>query len=406
MCGGALLMGYALYVQAQTLAKVRCLEAFATEYGPRDAPGADLCHLVHPQEEEEKEAKAQELRDKAAARKQASSSAGGRTAANGESAAAAAVPVSSPRLQDRRQSSSNGHPQLQQPTSPTGDVPETCANCSAHASATHRLSICTRCRAARYCSEKCQRAAWPAHKAACAAAAKARTSQTGSNPDHAPQLDPALHPRGSDGSGSGGSDDLKEEDVLSALGGLIQRHADARADPLQKQFESAIVQFVRGSYRPAVSALQDVAARAAREQRPDLAGDALRWLGHAHNRLGAPARAAAAFAEGAAIGVKIGSKKLQVDCLSGLGVTHRGQNQTDAAVGYLRQALAVAESMEGGGGPARASVLTNLGSALMSVNVGEAAEMLEEAVSMREQQVRWRASRVGGLYVGRRGRRA
>jgi tetratricopeptide (TPR) repeat protein len=271
-----------------------------------------------------------------------------------------------------------------------------CDHCGGAAAAGRRLLLCTRCREARYCGEACQAAAWGGHKGACTAALRRRRAQPAAAPAQPPQAAPArggakgaaaadaVPGAGADAGAAGGA---SQADVLSALGNLLQRHADGAADALQGAFEAAVVRFVRGDYRGAVPALQEVSAKARAEARRELAGDALRWLGHAQNRLGAPARAAAAFAEGAEIATAAGSKRLQVDCLSGLGVVARGQGQHQAAVGYLRQALAVADSMGAGSSATRASVLTNLGTALMALDAAEAADKLREAVALREAQV-------------------
>ncbi|GBF98632.1 hypothetical protein Rsub_10821 [Raphidocelis subcapitata] len=272
-----------------------------------------------------------------------------------------------------------------------------CAHCGGAPAAGRALLWCTSCREVKYCSDKCQAAAWPGHKEPCRAAMMARKAAMKARKQQAA----AAADSGDQGSKAGAATDeararasgdaaaraAEPSEVLAALGGLVQRHADGLNDALQRAFEMAVVQFVQGEAQPAAAALAKVAACARAEQRPQLAADALRWLGHANTRLGAPARAAAAFAEGAALATAAGSKRLQVECLSGLGVVHRGQGQSEAAVAYLRQALAVAESVEGGGGPLRAGVLVNLATALMASDTAEAAGMLEEAVGMREQQV-------------------
>jgi tetratricopeptide (TPR) repeat protein len=176
----------------------------------------------------------------------------------------------------------------------------------------------------------------------------------------------------------------------------VQRQADAHGGGLAGGLQSAVAQFVQGEFRPAAAALAEVAARARAEQRPELAAEALRWLGHAHSRLGAPARAAAAFAEGAEVATAVGFKRLQVECLCGLGTLHDSQGQSEVAVAYLRQALAVAESMDGGGGPSRADVLVHLARSLMPTDAAEATAMLEDAVRLREAKVAGRACCVRG----------
>jgi tetratricopeptide (TPR) repeat protein len=274
-----------------------------------------------------------------------------------------------------------------------------CDHCSGAAAPGRRLLLCTRCRESHYCSAECQAAAWGGHRRACTAAMKRRLAGQPPAPAAASGA-AAAAAAGDDAAGGGavgggaaakqesaGDPGTKQEDVLAAIGSLLQRHADGAADTLQAALEAAVARFVRGDYGGAAPALQEVSAAARAAGRLELSGDALRWLGHAHNRLGAPARAAAAFAEGAEVATAAGSKRLQVDCLSGLGAVARAQAQSEAAVGYLRQALAVADTVGPGGGPMRAGVLTNLGTALMPVDAAEARERLKEAVELREAQV-------------------
>jgi len=79
---------------------------------------------------------------------------------------------------------------------------------------------------------------------------------------------------------------------------------------------------------------------------------------------------------------------VQVDCLSGLGALYRGQGSTEAAIGYLTKALELADQLLGQP-EVRASVLCNLGAARIPLDAVKAAEELQEAVEIREAQVRW-----------------
>lgn len=103
-------------------------------------------------------------------------------------------------------------------------------------------------------------------------------------------------------------------DVMQALGGYLNSHAmaAARDDPQRAAFEAAVLKFVRGEYRVAGQQLLVSYAAAREAGRLDLAGDALRWLGHAHNKLGDVGRAAGCFAEGCQLAEECGNKKLQV----------------------------------------------------------------------------------------------
>jgi hypothetical protein len=89
----------------------------------------------------------------------------------------------------------------------------------------------------------------------------------------------------------------------------------------------------------------------------------------------------------------------KVDCLSGLGTMHRDLGQSAPALGFLSQALRVASEL--GEPPLRASVLTLLGTVMMGSDGSAAIVHLEEAVGIREDQVRVG----GGAGEGRGGRR-
>ncbi len=56
------------------------------------------------------------------------------------------------------------------------DGPEQCDHCG---TTSERLSTCSRCQEARYCSKECQAAHYPVHKAPCKATAKVREAQYG-----------------------------------------------------------------------------------------------------------------------------------------------------------------------------------------------------------------------------------
>ena len=46
-------------------------------------------------------------------------------------------------------------------------VPDHCAQCRTPPIPKSKLLVCGRCKSVKYCSARCQRAAWPAHKAVC-----------------------------------------------------------------------------------------------------------------------------------------------------------------------------------------------------------------------------------------------
>lgn len=104
--------------------------------------------------------------------------------------------------------------------------------------------------------------------------------------------------------------------LLQVLGDYLSSHAmqEAKEDPQRAAFEAAVLKFVRGEYRAAATQLQASHVAARNAARWDLAGDALRWLGHAHNKLGDAARAAACFAQGCELAEAHSLRKLQASC--------------------------------------------------------------------------------------------
>lgn len=112
--------------------------------------------------------------------------------------------------------------------------------------------------------------------------------------------------------GGGDGSRPEQQDVLTALQGLLGQHASSREDPAQAAFEHAVLAYVQGQYADAVQQLGEVKAAAVKAGQPSLAADACRWLGHAQAKRGDPVRAVAAFAEGAHLAQTSGSKKLQV----------------------------------------------------------------------------------------------
>eukprot|EP00775_Hariotina_reticulata_P000775 gene775-1087_t len=108
-------------------------------------------------------------------------------------------------------------------------------------------------------------------------------------------------------------------------------------------------------------------------------------MGHSFSKLGDSGKAAASFASGCDLAVKSGNKKLQVDCLSGMGAMYRDCGQLSAAEGFLRQALKVAEVL--GDDVVRAACLTHLGTVLIASDAPAAIKHLEESVQLREDQV-------------------
>ncbi|KAF8068437.1 hypothetical protein HT031_002126 [Scenedesmus sp. PABB004] len=285
-----------------------------------------------------------------------------------------------------------------------------CALCGKAPSASDSALLrCGRCKAVRYCSRDCQRAAWPAHKAECAALAGSSGGGGGGGGSGAtsPTAAAAPHARGRGGGGGGraGGEQAGEQQqgdaaaMLEALQGYLQQgpagQQRAGRAPLQAAFEQAVLVFVQGQHAAALTQLEAVRRAAERAGELGLAGDACKWSGHAHAKLGDTPKATAAFASGCQLAERSGNKKLQVDCLSGMGSLYRDAGQLTAAEGFMRQALRVAGGLPDGGA-ARAGCLTQLGAVVMPRGPAEAVALLEEAVSLREDAVRRaRPARVG-----------
>ena len=77
-----------------------------------------------------------------------------------------AVGLSSPPPSTLRAADNNAHSASRTFRWVPDPPPHFCALCGKTGS---KLSVCTRCKKARYCSRHCQRAAWPSHKGPCAA---------------------------------------------------------------------------------------------------------------------------------------------------------------------------------------------------------------------------------------------
>ncbi|GFH16525.1 uncharacterized protein HaLaN_12956, partial [Haematococcus lacustris] len=97
------------------------------------------------------------------------------------------------------------------------------------------------------------------------------------------------------------------------------------------------------------------------------------------------AKAQAFFEQGAEFARQHNQARLEIDCLGGLGVMYRNQNQAAKAVELLETALALCEKSEDM--DSKASTLCNLGAAMMQVDQVKALNHLNQAVDIREQAV-------------------
>lgn len=112
--------------------------------------------------------------------------------------------------------------------------------------------------------QECQKAAWPQHKRACTSSSSTspRLSSNGSSTTTSPRSSQA-----------NGSSSKTPGSVLDALKQVLQQHSTVSADdPLQQQFEQAVLLFVSGEHRSAAAALQGVQAAAEAQGKKAVAG--------------------------------------------------------------------------------------------------------------------------------------
>ncbi|KAJ9505341.1 hypothetical protein QJQ45_012107 [Haematococcus lacustris] len=287
---------------------------------------------------------------------------------------------------------------------------KTCAQC---AKPTSGLPLrCSGCKQVYYCTQACQKKAWPEHKEQCKAStsppgtgpntastsaangatvsptSSSKTAAVGpSTPDEPAGQEPAstkapgLQSNGSDGSAA----EAEPSSFHSALAHYLEEAAASKTDQLEAAFERSVMLFVKGEYRAAITSLERAQALAVERGDVGVQGEVFKWLGHAHNRLSDTAKAQAFFEQGAEFARQHNQARLEIDCLGGLGVMYRNQNQAAKAVELLETALALCEKSEDM--DSKASTLCNLGAAMMQVDQVKALNHLNQAVDIREQAV-------------------
>lgn len=112
--------------------------------------------------------------------------------------------------------------------------------------------------------QECQKAAWPQHKRGCTSSPRAG-SNAGST---------TTSPRSAQAGGGDSNSSKAPGSVLDALKQVLQQHSSVPADdPLQQQFEQAVLLFVSGEHRAAAAALQGVQAAAEAQGKKAVAGE-------------------------------------------------------------------------------------------------------------------------------------
>lgn len=301
----------------------------------------------------------------------------------------------------------------------------TCDFCGKQEEDSRHLLRCSRCKDAYYCGESCQRLAWTSHKKECKRKSRAPVlgKKESLNPGngrerHAEITDGAalvggaggLPPRNNqemadapqgpshetmsttatgaddEAADSNGPPDTKEDSsMLDRIHSYLSQATSNKTDPLERALESGVLKFIHGDHRGAVGELTLARELAERQGNAAAAGDVCRWLGHAYKQLLDFTSAERNFQEGYDKAVTGASKKLQVDCLSGLAALHLAQGNPDKAVEVFERALVIAEETQDIG--TCAAVRVNLGSALMDVDKAAALKHLEVGADLREQQV-------------------
>lgn len=191
--------------------------------------------------------------------------------------------------------------------------PRQCGFCHKVPQKQDLLHRCSRCRQAWYCNQTCQKAAWPQHKRECARLVRSGSSSSGSSAATSPTAQQGSRRSSLQGSADGADARAAENaSMMEVLKTYLQQHSASQTDPLQQQFEQAVLLYVRQEHRTALAQLQAVQRAAEQQGQLALAGDACKWKGHAYAKLGDAGKAAAAFANGCELAEKSGNKKLQV----------------------------------------------------------------------------------------------
>jgi hypothetical protein len=93
---------------------------------------------------------------------------------------------------------------------------------------------------------------------------------------------------------------------------LQQRVSSKPADTFDQVFETAVLMFIRAEYRECIAQFQAARTLARQQGRDDVAGDVLRWLGHAFSKLSNVSESEQYFEQGVQEADELGNNKLKV----------------------------------------------------------------------------------------------
>ncbi|GAX73840.1 hypothetical protein CEUSTIGMA_g1290.t1 [Chlamydomonas eustigma] len=234
---------------------------------------------------------------------------------------------------------------------------------------------CSNCKVTYYCSKDCQKRAWPKHKDSCKSISAKPATPEGKEEAPASAVSRPVQ----NGQTAG------PQSVQEALAHVLEESAAGKSDKLESMFETSVMLFLRADYRGAITQLHQVQELARSRGVPGVEAEVYKWLGHCWSKLMDVKRAEQYFTEGAEFALAKGLTKLQADCLGGLGMLYRSQNEPNKAMLLLNKALELADQL--GDLDLKASMLCNMGSVLMQVDQEQALIALQSAVALREQTI-------------------
>lgn len=163
---------------------------------------------------------------------------------------------------------------------------------------------CSNCKMTYYCSKECQKAAWPAHKAACKPAGGVAKTPGGGSSNGGAATAATSSSAGAAAAGEQAttttttSSSHPPQSMQEALVSVLQESAAAKTDGIESRFETAVMKFLRGEYRAAIDLLLEVQGLARAQQQTAMEGEVYKWLGHCWGKLIETKKAETYFTEG------------------------------------------------------------------------------------------------------------